>query len=103
MADDMRLTWGEYAQLIDKVAAGFLDLGIKRDDMVAVYLSSCAQAVVSHMALTKIGAISVLVPDTSRQSELEYMLEHTECKAVILPTELRGVDCLQVLEELLCP
>jgi acetyl-CoA synthetase len=53
-----------YAQLLEEVkrtAAALRGLGIQQGDRVAVYMPTCAEAIVLMLALTRIGAIHLVV------------------------------------------
>ena len=61
--------WGErrvftYAQLLEAVkqaAAALRGLGVRRGDRVAIYMPTCAEAIVIMLAVTRIGAIHLVV------------------------------------------
>ncbi|WP_419884015.1 AMP-binding protein [Peribacillus sp. B-H-3] len=50
-------TFEELAEAIAKAASGLSDLGIKKGDIVAMYLPMIPETVISMMAIAKIGAI----------------------------------------------
>src|SRR5438876_792503 len=53
-----------YAQLLEEVkrtAAALRGLGIQRGDRVAIYMPTCVEAIVLMLAVTRIGAIHLVV------------------------------------------
>ncbi|HET9017820.1 MAG TPA: acetate--CoA ligase [Thermomicrobiaceae bacterium] len=53
-----------YAQLLDevrRVSAALRGLGVRRGDRVAIYMPTCAEAIVAMLACTRIGAIHLVV------------------------------------------
>ena len=53
-----------YAQLLEEVkrtAAALRGLGVKRGDRVAIYMPTCVEAIVLMLAVTRIGAIHLVV------------------------------------------
>jgi acetyl-CoA synthetase len=50
-------TFSELHKEINKVANGFTDLGIKRGDVVTIYMPMIAETVIAMLAVAKIGAI----------------------------------------------
>jgi len=53
-----------YAQLLDEVkrtSAALRGMGIERGDRVAIYMPTCVEAIVLMLAVTRIGAIHMLV------------------------------------------
>jgi len=82
-----RLTWSQYKTMMDRVALNFLELGIKRDDLVVTQIPNCVEAIVIEMALARIGACVVPLPMQWREHELNYVLRQTEAPAVIVAKE----------------
>ena len=92
MQGEKSITWGEYISVVDRLALGLLDMGINRDDRVAIYLPDWIEVHLAIDALTKIGAVTVAVNINQRARELEYMLNLTEAVGIITPGEWRGVN-----------
>jgi non-ribosomal peptide synthetase component E (peptide arylation enzyme) len=57
-----RLTWLEYKNMMDRMALNFLELGIKKGDLVVAQVSNCVQAVIAEFALARIGACMSPLP-----------------------------------------
>jgi acetyl-CoA synthetase len=54
---ERRLTFGEVAENVTRIAAGLRDLGVGQGDVVAVYMPMVPEAVVAAYAIARIGAI----------------------------------------------
>jgi long-subunit acyl-CoA synthetase (AMP-forming) len=79
------LTWREYAERADRIAAGLAALGVRRGDVVALLLTQRLEANCVDTAAIQLGAVTVpLYPGDSFES-LEHIL--TDCDARIVVTE----------------
>ncbi|MCD6153173.1 MAG: acyl--CoA ligase [Syntrophobacterales bacterium] len=82
-----RLTWSQYRTMMDRMALNFLELGIKRDDLVVTQIPNCVEAIITEMALARIGACIVPLAMQWREHELNYVIRQTEAPAVIMAKE----------------
>ncbi|MBN2569338.1 MAG: acyl--CoA ligase [Deltaproteobacteria bacterium] len=87
-----RLTWSQYETMMDRMALNFLELEIKRDDLVVTQIPNCVEAVITEMALARIGACIVPLAMPWREHELNYVLGLTESPAVIVSREYAGFN-----------
>ena len=94
-----RLTWSELRTMMDRMALNFLELGLKRGDLVVVQSPNSIEAVVTEFALARIGACVVPVPMQWREHELDYVIRQTETPAVIIPAEYKGFDYAAMLRD----
>ncbi len=78
-----RFSYRKLHRLVDRFAAGLLDLGVKKGDRIVLYLSNCVQLVISFLAAQKIGAVVVLVSPIYTSHELEYMIQDSSATVVI--------------------
>lgn len=95
-----RVTYGELAKLVDEAACGLLRAGVGKGDVVSVQLPNCAEAVVCHLAATRVGAITNPLLPNFRAKELRYILGFAKTKAVIIPQHYRGFDYPPMYAEL---
>lgn len=68
------VSWSEYALEIERLAAGFLSLGVKKGDRVAVMSNTRYEWGCADFALAAIGAIVVPVYPNGTPDEIEYVL-----------------------------
>ncbi|MEZ5225682.1 MAG: cyclohexanecarboxylate-CoA ligase [Acidimicrobiales bacterium] len=90
--EDQTFTYAELATMADRVAIGLHRLGIRADDVVAVQLPNWWQFTVSYLACVRIGAVMNPLMHIFRERELEFMLNHGEAQAAIIPSTFRGLD-----------
>ena len=75
-----------YADVRDRavrLANGFMALGIRRGDVVAVRLNNVPEAVIAYLATCAMGAVAFPLPASCAGDELEAALEQTSARAVI--------------------
>ncbi len=46
----MRLTWAQSKQIIDRLALGLLEMGIKRDEAIVIQLPNCVELFLLRVA-----------------------------------------------------
>jgi fatty-acyl-CoA synthase len=76
-------------------------LGIEAGDRVAILLPAWPEYVVAMFAAAKLGAVIVPLNPRLTTPELHYMLRHSEAAIAVTVETLRGVDYLELFEELL--
>lgn len=80
-----QLTYGEFAEKVNRLSRVFLDYGVVKGHHVTLHLPNCLEFMVSWFALANIGAIMVPTNILSTSDEMEYILNHSE--SVLLITE----------------
>ncbi len=95
-----RVTYAEFGRLVDRLALGLHDLGIKRGDRVTAQLPNGIEALASYFAAGKIGAVLCPIVPYYRAAEVRYIMERSESVAVILPDSFGGFDYPKMLEEI---
>lgn len=78
-----RYTYGEFIELIDRYAKGFIGMGIGKGDRVALLLPNLPESTIIIYALNKIGAISDNIDPTSKEDRMKYFLEKEKIKAIV--------------------
>jgi cyclohexanecarboxylate-CoA ligase len=97
---EVRLTYGELGDRVDRIAAGLLDLGIGKGDVVAFQLPNWWEFTALFYACNRIGAVANPLMPIFRQRELRYMLGFAEARLVVVPAQWRGVDHVALVAEI---
>ena len=97
-----RRTWREFREECDRVAKGFLSIGIGKGDHVAIWATNVPEWLVTLFATAKIGAVLVTVNTNYKKYELEYLLRQSDSKALVLIDGFKGTDYVEILNDL-CP
>ncbi|HEX2719502.1 MAG TPA: AMP-binding protein [Candidatus Deferrimicrobium sp.] len=78
-----RFRYAELGRLVDRFAAGLLEIGVKPKGRVLLYLRNCPQWVIANYAINKIDAVVVPVSPIYTSHELEYIVNDAEVETVI--------------------
>lgn len=95
-----RLSYAALRAEARATAKGLHALGIAKGDKVAILMGNVPEWVVADLAVTMLGAVTVALNTWATVRELEYMLRHSEAKALILVPRYLKADYLAVLDEL---
>lgn len=87
-----RLDWYSLRERVEHMAAGFLRLGLVKDDIVAVQLPNIVDAVIVFLACARLGLIITPVVMQYREHELGYILSQTNPRAFITVPSFGGFD-----------
>jgi fatty-acyl-CoA synthase len=97
---EIRWTYRELKERVDRFAAGLLALGLKRGDRIGIWSPNNAEWVVTQFATAKAGLILVNINPAYRLAELEYALNKVGCVALITATRFKTSDYHAMLREL---
>lgn len=86
-----RLTFEEFDRLVNKTANALTDLGVGRGDRVAVLMHNSIESYVAGYAVGKIKANSVPVGYRLKSGEIEYVVNNSQSKALLMGAEFEGV------------
>jgi len=95
-----KLTWYQAKQQIDRIALSLLELGIKRDEKIAVQLYNCAELFTFRLACEKAGIIAVTLLHNFRHAEVLSILRHTGAIGIVIPLEFRKFDHFKMIQEI---
>ncbi|WP_284035895.1 AMP-binding protein [Neobacillus sp. 114] len=95
-----RYTYKELGRLVDRVALGLLELGLKKGDVISIQLPNWNEFVILHFAATRIGAISNPLIPIYRDREIGFMVKLAESKMIVVPDEFRGFNYPEMIERL---
>lgn len=98
----LRWSYHEFNQQCRQAAKGFMNLGIKKGDHIAIWASNTPEWLISQFSTGKMGAVLVTVNTNYRTAELEYLLKQSDSKTIILMEEFRGASYIDMLYEI-CP
>lgn len=83
------ITYRELRDTVRSFAMGLLALGLKRGDMVGIISENRPEWVFSDLAILSIGAVDVPMYPSSTSNTIEYIMNDSECKAVIVSNKLQ--------------
>ena len=90
---DRRLTYSEYAELVESLARGLVSAGLAPGEVVAIFLPNSWEFAIAYHAATHAGAIPTLLNPAYREREIRYQLENSGATFLITDAPLlEGVD-----------
>ncbi|WP_141505261.1 class I adenylate-forming enzyme family protein [Paenibacillus luteus] len=100
-AEDQHYTWLRIWEEVRFAAKGFLQLGIKKGDRIALLMPGRMEMVVSMFAATCVGAIIVPLNTYSKKLELQNYLKDARPELLIMGTEGQHIHYPAVLQEII--
>src|SRR5262249_40449990 len=94
---ELRLTYGQYRDVVNQLAKGLIALGVEEGDQVAVWATNVPEWIFLQLALAKIGVVIVTVNTNYRATEIEYVLRQGDISTLFLIEERRGNNYLESL------
>ena len=95
-------TYYEFNKEVDKFAKGLLGMGLKKGDHVAVWATNYPEWLVLLFATARIGVVLITVNTNYKENELEYLLKHSDSRAVFICDGLKDIDCEKTIYSI-CP
>src|SRR5581483_160975 len=95
-----RISFGEFADRVERVAAGLVGLGIGPGSRVSWQLPTRAESVVISMALARLGAIQNPVLHLYREREVGAVLRQSRPEFFVVPGVWRDRDFGAMAKEL---
>jgi long-chain acyl-CoA synthetase len=86
ICDDQRLTYREINSLADQFAAALVNMGVRRQDRIVIFLDNSAESVISLFGILKAGAIFIMVNPTMKSKKLNYILNDSGARVLITHT-----------------
>ena len=96
------MTWRQFDDEVNRIAKGFLAMGIRKGDHVAIWATNVPEWLLTLFATAKIGAVLVTVNTNYKVFELEYLLRQSDSKALVMIKGFKDADYVGIVNEL-CP
>ncbi|HET7622798.1 MAG TPA: AMP-binding protein [Gemmatimonadaceae bacterium] len=100
VADGRSLTYAQVDAKSAALAAALAELGIEEGDRVAIVMPNWPEWIITLIAAARLGATVVPLNPRLSYHELKYQLRHAEVSAVFALERHRGVDYLQIFEDI---
>ncbi|MDR1193629.1 MAG: AMP-binding protein [Peptococcaceae bacterium] len=95
-----RLTYKGFRDLVNLTAKGFLRLGVKKGDHVAIWGANVPQWLLTMWATAKIGAVMVTVNTAYKVFEAEYLLRQSDTHTLVMTEGFKDSDYVGIVNEL---
>ena len=84
VSSERRLTYTALIDEVDRLAAGFVDLGLRAGDRVVVQLPNIVEFVTVYLALNRLGAVPVMALRAHRHAEIRHFLRASGAVAYVI-------------------
>ncbi|MEM1537745.1 MAG: long-chain fatty acid--CoA ligase [Candidatus Nezhaarchaeales archaeon] len=81
--EGFKITFKELDHLADRFATALAGLGVRKGDVVAIFLPNTPQFVIGYYGAMRIGAIVTTVSPLYKERELEYQLNDSEAETIV--------------------
>lgn len=97
------ITFGEAEAKTARLAAAFKALGLRRNDKIGVLGSNCPEWMLAMQACNRMSYVCVPLYETLGESAIEFILEHSEAKLVVVAAKRLGrvAKALKQVEKML--
>ena len=97
-ADGETLTFGQFRDRVERVAAGLHDMGITTGSVVSWQLPTRIDTVVLSIALARLGAVQNPIIHLYREREVGFALRQTGAELFVIPATWRDTDFVAIAE-----
>ena len=94
---ERRVTYREAEEVITKLAAGFIEMGIRKGDIVCALLHNCPEMAFLQIALSQIGAVIQPIHLVYREHEIKKRIEFCDAKAIVIPQEIKEFNYVDMI------
>jgi cyclohexanecarboxylate-CoA ligase len=97
------VTYRQLASSVDSLTCSLIDLGTQAGDSVAFQLPNWWEAMVLHLALVRLSAVSVPIATIYRERELSLILKDADVKAIVIPCGWKNCDYAAMIDRVSAP
>ena len=85
---DLRLTYREVLSMVNCIANGLHDLGLKKGDHICLLMTNRPEYPITFIAAASLGVVVSPMNPAYKEREVAYQLENSEAKALVVQREL---------------
>jgi long-chain acyl-CoA synthetase len=94
------ISWTAYLDAVRELSLGFVSLGLRRGDKVAIVGDNRPEWVISELAAQAAGAVSVGLYQDSNLNEVAYVIDHCDATFVVAEDQEQVDKVLDMLDRL---
>ncbi|MBN2028362.1 MAG: long-chain-fatty-acid--CoA ligase [Actinobacteria bacterium] len=84
VCDDVRLTWRQLNERVNRLANALAGLGVEKDNKVATLALNCHRLIEIYYATSKLGAVTVPLNFRLAPDELVYIINHSDAEVLFV-------------------
>ncbi|GAB3287345.1 AMP-binding protein [Parahaliea aestuarii] len=94
------ITFGGIVDEARRLAGGLRDLGFEKGDVISFQLPNWREAVALDIAASLLGLVVNPIIPIYRDREVEFILQDTRARAILVPEQFRGFDFVAMIDNL---
>jgi fatty-acyl-CoA synthase len=98
----VRFSYKELLAMVNQTAKGFLKLGLKQGDHLALWSPNRWEWTITQLALAKIGVVLVSIDINCKIDQLEYLLRQSDSRSLVMAEGIKGSEYIDMIHQL-CP
>jgi fatty-acyl-CoA synthase len=98
---NLRFTYKNFNERVNRMAKGFLEIGIRKGDHVGIWATNVPDWLTVLFATAKIGAVLVTVNTAYKSHELEYLIRQSDITTLCLIDGFRDSNYVSIVNELI--
>ena len=101
VAKESSLTWQQLDQLSDDYAKGFLSIGLKKGDHLAIWSTNKAEWILCFLGASKVGIRTIMVNVNYKFEEVKKLLIESDAKGLVFMDGFRDADYIEIAYQLM--
>ena len=97
---NVRRTYSDLRQRVDALACNLHRLGLKKGDRLGIWSPNCEEWALTQFATAKLGIILVNINPAYRLSEIEYVINKVDCRALIIAPQFKSSNYVDMMHQL---
>jgi fatty-acyl-CoA synthase len=97
-----RYSYRELWIVVNRLAGGFLKLGIRKGEHLALWTPNLSESIITELAAAKIGAVLMTLDTNAQSQQLEYLLGQSDSGTLIMSEGGKGTEHIEIIRRL-CP
>ena len=102
LSQGKRYSYKELLAMVNQTAKGFLKLGLKQGDHLALWSPNRWEWTMTQFALAKIGVVLISIDINCKIEQLEYFLRQSDSKSLVMAEGMKGSEYIDMIHQL-CP
>lgn len=98
--EERRFTFQAFDAKVDALARGLLGLGLKRGDLLALWMTNTPEWVLVWIAAARIGVALAPINTRYKTDEAAYIIRQSKAKALIAMDQYWGIDYVAMIKEM---
>jgi fatty-acyl-CoA synthase len=98
----VRYSYREFLRIVNQLAKGFLKIGLKKGEHIALWAPNISEWIITEFAVAKIGCVLISVDTNCQLQQLHYLLRQSDSQSLIMSEGLKGYEYLDLMHQL-CP